>query len=148
MFNKCIALPIDPFANSEILLFIFLFVPNAWSIPFCKSLESKGFKFNILQRLLIVGSNREGLWLIINIVVFTGGSSRIFSNAFAPAGCRSSAESIITILRPSSVLDKWKNPLSARISSIVMDCRNFSVFGSQFLLSKCNLGSVKANVFL
>ena len=115
------AFPIEPSDNAYISLPIGSSGPIAWLNPSLRSSLFSGSRFSFRHLLLIVGSRVLGLCDIIRIIVLFGGSSKIFNNAFALAFCRSSAESIITTLCPSSVLDKLKNCFIPRTSSILID---------------------------
>ena len=54
------------------------------------------WKSSRLHRERIVGSSRPGAWLMRKKIVFAGGSSSIFSRAFAADFSRSSMESMTT----------------------------------------------------
>ena len=58
--------------------------------------SSSDWKSSLLQRERIVGSRRPGAWLTRKKIVLAGGSSSIFSRAFAADFSRSSMESITT----------------------------------------------------
>ena len=76
------------------------------------------------QRERIVGNNRPGLCATSTSSVRRGGSSRIFSSAFAALRFISSAPSTITTRQPPSAAVKCRKAPISRVSSTTISLRN------------------------
>jgi hypothetical protein len=98
--------------------------PSASAAARATSSAPSGRSASRRQRERMVGSSRPGEWLTTSSRDFAGGSSRIFSSAFAPAAFSSSAASTIQMRQPPSPAVEPKKPIVRRTSSTWITVRS------------------------